>query len=42
MLIDEQKQLGLPQCLTGHTEEISDIHTSFQRALQVTSWDLPL
>jgi len=28
MLIDEQKQLELHQCIPGHSEEISDIHTS--------------
>ena len=41
MLIDEQKQLELQQCIPGHSEEVSDIHTSFQRSLQITAWDLP-
>jgi len=41
MLLDEQKQLELHQCVPGQSEEISDIHTSFQRSLQMTTWDLP-
>jgi len=40
MLIDEQKQLELHQCLPEHSKEISDIHTSIQRSLQMTTWDL--
>jgi len=40
MLIDEQKQLELHQCTPGQSEEMSDIHISFQRSLQVTAWDL--
>jgi len=41
MQIDEQIQLELHQCVPGHSEEISDIHSSFQRSLQMTTWDLP-
>ena len=41
MLTDEQKHLELQQCILGHSEEISDIYTSFQRSLQMTAWDLP-
>jgi len=40
MLLDEQKQLDLHQCVTGHSEELADIHTSFQMSLQMTTWDL--
>jgi len=41
VVTDDQKQLNLHQCILGHSEEMSDIHTSFQRPLQVTTWDLP-
>ena len=41
MLIDEWKKLELHQCVPEHSEEISDIHTSFQRSLQMTTWDIP-
>jgi len=41
MLTDEQKQLELHHCIPGHSEEMSDIHTSFQRSLQMTTRDLP-
>ena len=41
LLIDEQKQLELHQCLPGHSEVISDFHTSFRRSLQMTIRDLP-
>jgi hypothetical protein len=41
MVTDDQKQLELHQCIPGHSEEMSDIHTSLQRPLQVTTWDLP-
>ena len=36
VLTGEQKQLELHQCLPGHSEEMSDIHTSFQKSLQMT------
>ena len=26
---------------TGHSEEMSDIHTSLHSSLQMTTWDLP-
>jgi len=42
MLTDEQKQLELYQFIPGQSEEMSDIHTSFQRSLQITAWDLPV
>jgi hypothetical protein len=42
MLIEEQKELELHQCIPGHSEEISDIHTSLQRALQMTTWVFPV
>jgi len=41
MLIDEQKQLELHQWIPVHSEEMPDIHTSLQRALQMTTWLLP-
>ena len=41
MLIDEQKQLDWHLFVPGHSEEMSDIHTSFQRSLQMTTWDFP-
>jgi len=41
MLIYEQKQLELHQCIPGHSEEMSDFHTSLQRQLQMTTRDLP-
>jgi len=37
MLIDEQKQLDLHQCVPEHSEDLSDIHTSFQMSLQMTA-----
>jgi len=41
MLMDEQNQLELEQCLQGQSEEMSDIHTPFERSFQMTVWDLP-
>jgi len=41
MLIEEQKQLELHQCIPGHSKAMSDFHTSIQRSLQMTTWDLP-
>jgi len=41
MLIGEHKQLELHQCVPGHPEEMSDIHNSCQKSLQMTTWDLP-
>jgi len=41
VLIGERKQLELHQCLPGHSEEMSDIHSSFQKSLRMTTWDIP-
>ena len=40
MLIYEQKQLELHECVPGHSEEMSDIRISFQRMLRMTTWDI--
>jgi len=36
VLLDEQKQLELHQCVPGQSEDMSDIHISFKRSLQMT------
>ena len=41
ILIYEQKQFEWHQFIPGHWEEMSAIHTSFQRSLQMTTLDLP-
>ena len=40
MLMYEQKQLELHQCVPGHSEEMLDIHTSLQSSLQTTTLHL--
>ena len=41
VLTDEHKQLEWHQFIPRHSEEMPDINTSFQRSLQMTTWDTP-